>query len=140
LVESRIADLKSRMRTGGLREAMVRALLYVGIPRGGIDERAFEEIRRLRAVAGAGPHLSLREFKAMVREQFFMLLVDEKAALAAITTLLPKDQESRKASFGLLRSVLSASGDITGESANRLQQIKRLMGIDTAEDIATAVA
>jgi hypothetical protein len=140
LVESRIADLKSRIGIGGLREAMVRTLLYVGIPRGAIDERGFEAIRRLRIVADAGPHLSLSEFKAMVREQFFMLLVDENAALAAITTLLPKDRESRKASFGLLRSILSASGDITGESAKRLQQIKQLMGIGTAEDHATAVA
>jgi pimeloyl-ACP methyl ester carboxylesterase len=140
LLEARIADLKSRIGAGGLREGLVRALLYVGIPRGHIDERGFEAIRRLRVVTDAGPRLSLSDFKSMVREQFLMLLVDEKAALAAIPALLPQDAESRKAGFGLLRSVLSASGELDGQSQSRLQQIAQLMGIDTAAKTPSAAA
>jgi Protein of unknown function (DUF3141) len=131
-VQTRIAELKSRIRVGGLRESVVRAMLYVGISRGAVDERAFEAIRRLRAVTDGGPHMTLAEFKAMVREQFFMLLIDEDAAIAAIPALLPQDAESRRTGFALLRSVLSTSGDITGESATRLQRIAKLMGIDAA--------
>ena len=37
--------------------------------------------------------LPLAEFKALVREQFFMLLIDQEAALAAIPALLPADAE-----------------------------------------------
>src|SRR5262249_28233029 len=132
LLQSRIAELKSRIRVGGLREGIVRAMLYVGIPRGAVDERGFEAIRRLRTVTDGGPHMTLAEFKAMVREQFFMLLIDEDAAIAAIPALLPQDEESKRAGFALLRSVLSTSGDITGESATRLQRIAKLMGIDAA--------
>jgi pimeloyl-ACP methyl ester carboxylesterase len=140
LVETRIADLKSRIRTGGLRDGLLRALIYVAIPRGAIDERGFEAIRRLRAVADAEGLLSLSDFKAMVREQFFMLLVDEKAALSAITEFLPKDVESRKAIFAMLRAVLSASREIDGESASRLQEIAQLMGIDSTVSVPTAAA
>jgi pimeloyl-ACP methyl ester carboxylesterase len=140
LIETRIADLKSRMGTGGLREGWTRALIYVAVPRGAVDERGFEAIRRLRVVADAGAHLSAPDFKAMVREQFLMLLVDEKAALAAIPGLLPKDAESRKAMFAMLRSVLSASREIDGEAASRLQEIAKLLGIDSAASIPTAAA
>ena len=44
----RIADLKSRIQVGGLREALIRTLLYVGMARGAVDERGFESLRRIR--------------------------------------------------------------------------------------------
>ena len=34
------------MTAGGLREALVRALLYVGMARDAVDERGFAAIRR----------------------------------------------------------------------------------------------
>jgi hypothetical protein len=139
-VDRRIADLKSRTRTGGLREGLVRAMLYIGIPRNAIDERGFEAIRRLRAVTDSGPRMTLAEFKQMVREQFFMLLVDQHDAVAAIPSLLPQDIESRQTAFALLRSVLSVSGEIVGESAIRLKHIAEIMGIDAAKHEANAAA
>ncbi len=51
LLQSRIAELKSRIADGGLRECLVRGLLYVGMARGGADERGFAAIRRLRATS-----------------------------------------------------------------------------------------
>jgi hypothetical protein len=140
LLQLRIEELKSKINVGGLREALVRALLYIGIPKGTVDERGFEAIRRLRAVTDAGPRLTLAEFKALVREQFLMLLVDEDAALAAIPALLPKDPESRQTGFALLRSVLSASGEITGESATRLQRVARLMDIESSAKTPSVAA
>jgi hypothetical protein len=130
LVQARISELKARMPQGGLREGLVRTLLYVGMPRAGIDERRFEAIRRIRAVHPDGntlplaelTTLTLAEFKALVREQFFMLLIDEAAAVAAIPALLPKDPAARRAAFKVLREVLSAAGEITAESASRLRE------------------
>ena len=58
--------------------------------------------------------LTLPEFKMLVREQFFMLLLDQEAALAAIPKLLPEDVNQRRAAFAAMREVLSASGEITG--------------------------
>src|ERR1700730_7149615 len=48
LLQKRIAELKSRIPAGGLREAVIRGLLYAGMGRGGVDERGFEAVRLLR--------------------------------------------------------------------------------------------
>ena len=48
LVQARIAELKSHIAKGGVREGMIRALLYVGMNRAAVDERGFETVRRLR--------------------------------------------------------------------------------------------
>jgi Protein of unknown function (DUF3141) len=140
LVEARIAELKARIRTGGLKECLVRALIYIGIPRGAVDERGFEAIRRLRNAKVGEQRQALSEFKAMVREQFFMLLIDEPAALAAIPDLLPSDRDSRKRAFVLLRKVLSAAGEIKAETAERLQRIAQLFGVDAGADVPDIAA
>ena len=72
MLEKRIAELKSRIGEGGLREAAIRGLLYVGSARGMVDERSLEALRNLRR-NDTGARLTLSEFKMLVREQFFML-------------------------------------------------------------------
>ncbi|WP_025035480.1 DUF3141 domain-containing protein [Bradyrhizobium sp. DOA9] len=132
MLDKRIAELKSRIGEGGLREAALRALLYVGSARGMVDERSIEALRQLRRDHG-GERLSLAEFKLLVREQFFMLLLDREGALAAIPNMLPDDINVRRQAFEAIEQVLSASADVTGERANRLRQIAGLFGIDTME-------
>ena len=73
LLQKRIAELKSRIPVGGLREAVIRGLLYAGMARAAVDERGFEAVRRIRRTHGDMP---LSDFKALVREQFYMLLID----------------------------------------------------------------
>ena len=126
-LEARIAELKSRIASGGLRECVVRGLLYVGASRGMVDERSLEALRRART-NDSGSRLTLAEFKAMVREQFFMLLLDQEASLAAIPKLLPKDAKARRAGLAVISEVLSASAEISGETANRLRRVTELFG------------
>ena len=140
LVDTRIAELKAKMPQGDLREAFVRTILYVLMPRGGVDEHGFDAIRRIRAANPDGKTLplpelttlTLAEFKALVREQFFMLLIDQPAAVAAIPGLLPKDTASRRAAFALLSQIVSASGEMTAESAGRLRDAAQWYGVDLA--------
>jgi hypothetical protein len=132
LVETRIGQLKAQMTQGGLHEGLVRALLWIGMPRAAVDERGFEAIRRIRAAhASIDRPMSLADFKAMVREQFFMLLLDEKAAIASLPGLLPPDADVRRKAFGLLREVLSVR-EITGEVADRLRLAASWFGVDPA--------
>jgi hypothetical protein len=138
LVDARIAELRAQMTQGGPHEGLVRALLWVGMPRAAVDERGFEAIRRIRAAhAGA---MSLAEFKAMVRDQFLMLLIDEKAAIATLPALLPEDQDTRRKGFALLREVLSVREAITGEVAERLRQAAPWFGVDPARALDKVVA
>jgi pimeloyl-ACP methyl ester carboxylesterase len=126
LVETRIAELRSHIDKGGLREATVRAVLHVGMARQYVDERGFELIRKMRLATTDHQKLTLSQFKAMVREQFFMLLIDQEAALAAIPALLPPTAEERQAALAAIRDVISASGEPVGEAADRLKRIIKL--------------
>jgi pimeloyl-ACP methyl ester carboxylesterase len=131
-LDRRIAELKSRICEGGLREAAIRALLYVGSARGMVDERSLEALRNVRR-SDSGGRLTLEEFKMLVREQFFMLLLDCEGALAAIPKLLPDNASERQSAFVAIREVLSASASISGEIANRLKRVAELFGTDADE-------
>src|SRR5258705_5321111 len=47
-LQARIAELKSQVGKGGLRECVIRGLLYVGMSRGMVDERSLGALRRGR--------------------------------------------------------------------------------------------
>jgi pimeloyl-ACP methyl ester carboxylesterase len=126
VVEKRIAELRSRIPSGGLREAVIRSLIYVNLGRGSVDERGFETVRRLRSRYGDMP---LSEFKTLVRDQFAMLLIDEKAALAALHSLLPADAAARSEGFDAIRQVTAARGEVSAQDERRLSEIGRLFGI-----------
>ncbi|MDS9468908.1 DUF3141 domain-containing protein [Paracoccus sp. MBLB3053] len=128
-VSLRIAELRAAMGRGGMNEALARSLFYAGAPRGGVDERSFEAVRRF---CEADPDLSKRSFeyfRKMLREQFFMLLIDEDAAMAALPKLLPADETERRAGFEMLKNVLSAAFEPDGEVAVRLRHLAELFGV-----------
>jgi hypothetical protein len=130
LVEARIEELKSRIATGGLREAAIRALLYAGMPRGALDERGIAVVRGIRLATDGMARTTLPQFKALVREQYFMLLLEPEAAVEAISGLLPPDTEARRKAFAAVQQVLMARGQLEPEVADRLQRVARLFGID----------
>ncbi|MDE2063209.1 MAG: DUF3141 domain-containing protein [Bradyrhizobium sp.] len=132
LLEKRIAELKSHIEQGGLRECAVRGLIYVGTARGGVDERGFAALHGIRLSTDLA-RLPLPEFKAMIREQFLLMVLDQEATLAAIPKLLPAGIEERREAFAALRQVLAAGGELTGELAVRLARIAELFGVSHAE-------
>jgi hypothetical protein len=131
LLQKRIAELRARVLAGGLREAVVRALIYAGLSRASVDERAFETVRRIRQANGDMP---LSEFKALVREQFLILLVDTEAALAALPAMLPPDADLRRKGFEVIQEVMRARGKLSVEDDSRLLRIAHAFGM--AEDAA----
>lgn len=140
LLRSRIAELKARIPVGGLREAMARAVLYVCMTRAAVDVRVFESIRRIRRTQEEVPRLPLPAFKALVREQYYMLLIDPEAALTAIPSLLrTTDADTRLRVFSRIQQVVTAGGELSGEEENRMRQVARMFGVDdesTARSIA----
>jgi hypothetical protein len=67
-IQQRIAELKARIAEGGLREAAIRSLVYIGMAGPGVDERAFNELRQMRAETRRPDP---GRVQAMLREQFF---------------------------------------------------------------------
>jgi hypothetical protein len=123
-VHQRIRELREGISLGGAREAMVRALLYIRLPEGVSDERGFNQLRRIREDAGEG--MSLADFKLMLREQFFMLLLDERRAVEAIPTMLDREPELAMQMGSNLRKVIDAVGV---QNSLALQRVEELEGV-----------
>ncbi len=122
-IQQRIDEIKLRLAEGGVREAAIRSLVYIGMGGPGVDERAFNVLRQMRVEQDA---MTLDEFKRALREQFFALLLDEKAALDAIPDMLMSDPAIRADTLARIRRVVSAIGLPTGERAERLARIVAL--------------
>jgi hypothetical protein len=128
-VAQRIEELTKAISDGGPREAAIRALLYVRMPEGVVDERGFNLLRRMRDEAGGG--LSLDAFKRLVREQFFMLLFDERRAVNAIPAMLARDPKSASRMAGILHRVIDAVGLRSELGRARLAEVERLFGSES---------
>jgi hypothetical protein len=128
-IQKRIGEIKSRIAEGGALEAGIRSLAYIGMAGPGADERAFNVLREIR---GSHGQLTLAEFKQVLREQFFALLLDREAALAAIPQMLPALASARARMLGTLRHVVTAAGELDEERSRRLAQIEKLYGAASA--------
>ncbi len=132
-VQQRIGELKARLAEGSPREAAIRALLYIGMGGSGVDERRFNE---LRAIRDENQGLTLQEFKRILREQYFSLVLDREGALAAIPQMLPPDAATREHLLEQIRRTVEAAGPATGARAQRLAQVEELFaGGKATEDI-----
>jgi pimeloyl-ACP methyl ester carboxylesterase len=127
LLQKRIAELKARISAGGLRAATVRGLIYAGMNRAAVDERGFELARRIRESHGDMP---IADFKALVREQFYILLIDQEAALSAIPSMLPPEMEAREKGYELIKQVMSARGELSADDNKRMSEVARLFGLE----------
>jgi hypothetical protein len=136
-IQRRLAELQERLAQGGAPEAAIRSLVYIGMTGPGVDERAFEVLQQVRS---ENRGLTLEEFKRVMREQFFALLLDQDAALAAIPEMLPPDATARKDTLRRIRQVVSAAGTPTGARAERLAQIERLYGAPVSDQSKSSEA
>jgi hypothetical protein len=126
LVAQKVAALRMRLDQGGLREAAVRILLYAGGDEPRVDVRGFRMAERVRDKYLAGERLSGPRRRELVREQFFLLLLDETGALAALPRMLPSDKERRTA-LDMVRQILSAKGDLNEERRARLARVETIL-------------
>ena len=125
--EARV-DLEQGAERGGLREAAIRALLYIGLGRADVaaDERGFSVLRQIRANSPESQQISPSTFKAIVREQFFLLRLNEERAIAAIPKLLPDDPKACSDALDSIRQVITAIGEPSKEVKERLRRIESL--------------
>jgi Protein of unknown function (DUF3141) len=120
-VAHRIEELTRNIAQGGPREAAIRALLYIRMPEGVADERGFRLLQRMREDAGTG--LSLAAFKAMARDQFLTLLLDERRAVEAIPAMLDSDPDLASRMAATLRKLIEVFGVESKLGKTRLAEI-----------------
>jgi hypothetical protein len=131
LVERKIDELKKRMPDGGPREAVIRALIYIRLPDGVVDERGFNLLRRMREETGKGITLSV--FKQVLREQFLMLLVDERLAVSAIPSMLAKNPDLALRMKGKLNRMIELVGIHSKTARERLAEIEALFEVEDSD-------
>jgi pimeloyl-ACP methyl ester carboxylesterase len=120
-VAHRIEELTRNIAQGSPREAVIRALLYIRMPEGVADERGFRLLEHMREDAGSG--LSLSDFKSMVRDQFFTLLLDERRAIEAIPAMLDADPDLAPRMASTLRKLIDVVGVETKLGKSRLAEM-----------------
>jgi Protein of unknown function (DUF3141) len=134
------AELEHRFDVGHMAEAVVRALIYIRLPEGSVDERGFSMLKLIRASQPASRRISLPRFKEMMREQFLLVCLDEERAVTALPRLLGADAAERNAALDVLHRVLAARGAMSDEGRQRLARIEALFDARPATSKAAETA
>jgi len=122
----RKAELETRFETGGLPEAIVRAIIHVRLPEGSVDERGFAALDALRRAQTTNRRLTFGEIKALFRDQYLLVRLDEERAVRAIPNLLPDDETQRHAAWAAVQGVIAARGELPEEGKRRLGRLRDL--------------
>jgi pimeloyl-ACP methyl ester carboxylesterase len=134
------SELESRFDAGGPIEAGLRALIYIRLPDGSVDERGFSVLKLIRASRPANNRISMARFKEMVREQYLLVYFDEERAIAALPKLLGADTNARKSTLDLLHRVLAAREDMSDEGKRRLARVEALFSLKPEKTVSAEVA
>ena len=121
------ARLEHRFEAGGLEAAFLRALIYVRLPEGAIDERGFNMLRIIRDLRDAGERLDRQKFKEVFRDQMQLVALDPDRAIAALPQLVaPGSPEAEKA-LKALHMMIAARGAPPEEGQRRLALVEKLL-------------
>ena len=125
-------DLEAKFESGGATEAALRSIAYIRMAQGNADERGYAVIKQLHDAQPPGRPRTMEQLKEAIRDQYLLLKIDEKRAVAAIPKLIPRDPDQRDKTLRAVQRIISATGEPTGEAKRRLSEIERLFGVKAA--------
>ncbi len=123
----------AKLSSGGFDEALARAVLYIVSAERALDERC---AAALAAAFRELTHLTIEQFKALIRDQFFVLLTERRRAVEALATLVP-DTDGRAALLQRANAIVSA-GRMTAAERDRIAQLSQLLSASAAKAIDCA--
>ncbi|MGE4372739.1 MAG: DUF3141 domain-containing protein [Xanthobacter sp.] len=117
-------DAAAKAANGGFNEALIRAVLFVIAAERVLDERSAAALNTVRQRLMG---LSINDFKAMVREQYYILLLDNhrEKAIDLLAQMAP-DAASRQ---NLLNDVVAITGGENGLTAAESGRIDKLAAV-----------
>lgn len=127
--KKRREELEGRFEKGGAVEAALRSIAYVRAAEGSVDERGFAVLKALHDAQPPGRPRTMAQLKEVLREQYLLLKLDEKRAVAAIPKLLPSNAEDRAATLRAIQRVISAKGKLNEKGQRRLAEVEKLFGV-----------
>jgi hypothetical protein len=131
--ERSLSNLAHRFDDGHVEEAVIRALIYIRMPEGSVDERGLAMLKLIRASRPAVKRLSLTQFKEMVKQQYLLVCLDAERAVGALPNLLGTDDGERMAALDILHRILAARSGLPEEGRRRLARVETLFGVNVRE-------
>jgi hypothetical protein len=124
------------LRTGGFDEALTRAVLYVFA-----DDRIFDQrcALALNVARHHLMHLSLAAFKALVRNQFFVLQLEREQAVNALAFLVPA-MNARRELLKHVHMIVDAGGAPIAAERERLDRLSNVMAGPAEKKMTPVVA
>jgi hypothetical protein len=113
----------AKLKTGGFDEALTRAVLYVIAANRSLDQRC---ALALNVARQQFMHLSLAEFKALVREQFFLLQTEPERAIDTLARLVT-EADRRNELLKQVRAIASAGDPLTVAEGERLTRLSSVL-------------
>ncbi|MFG1264459.1 MULTISPECIES: DUF3141 domain-containing protein [Xanthobacter] len=132
--DRKIAEFRDRVAEGGFNEALVRASLYVLSVTRALDEAAASSLNETRQKL---MQLSLPEFKTLVRDQFYILLLEREKAVEAIARLVT-DPDQRQDLVNKVVGVATADGTYTPGERALVERLAEILGVSAPKTVALA--
>ncbi|WP_238122751.1 MULTISPECIES: DUF3141 domain-containing protein [unclassified Xanthobacter] len=123
--QHRMAELRGRLCDGGFNAALVRAALFVISAARVLDESAARSLNEARQNL---LQLSLADFKALVREQYYILLLEREQAVEAIATLV-QDPAQRQELVNTVAAAAAADGRLTLAERERVEKLAAILQV-----------
>jgi pimeloyl-ACP methyl ester carboxylesterase len=129
---ARLADkmekLVARDLEGGTLEAFVRICAYVHKGQPAAEERGYKALKQIYEEAHEDTRKTLVEFKDAVREQTFLVRLNEQRALETLPLLLT-DHEHRLAVMHALKRMEKAMGTIDADGEARIRRVEEILEV-----------
>jgi hypothetical protein len=126
----------AKLLAGGFDEALTRAVLYVIAADHALDQRCALALNVARQQL---MHLSLVEFKALVRDQAFLLQLERERAVEVLASLVP-EADARKELLKQVRAIVSAGAPPTAAEADRLARLTQVLAAPIETPVAPATS
>ena len=132
--QARIDAYAAKLPTGGFNEALTRAVLYaIGADRS-LDQRSALALNIARQQL---MHLSLSEFKGMVRDQATVLRTEPERAVEVLSSLVP-DEDGRKELLRQVELIVSAGDPPLPAERDRLARLAKVLAVVAGKPAASA--
>jgi pimeloyl-ACP methyl ester carboxylesterase len=128
IVRERRAAHEALFDQGNPETGFMRLLIYVASGSGVVDDRPFHGMQRIMRELGLDKTISPQQLKQTIRQQTFLVRMDEERALTSLNKLLP-DQAARERAITLTRELLALGGPISMEKEARLLRVTIVLGL-----------
>ena len=134
--QARAAGYAAKLESGGFDQALTRAVLYVIVAERTFDQRSAFALNVARQFL---MHLSIAAFKALVREQFFVLQLERERAIDVLGSLVP-EPDARTELLEQVAAIAGAGERPSAAERGRLARLSQVLAQPASKPVAPRAA